>query len=131
MGHDGVTSKGPAGPVFIPGGTSSGMPNSGGCWVSLTTHAFQPIFLKKGLIVQIEFIALLSLAILSGCQADPIEKCVQAQIRAAEEVEADAVKALKQSGRTVDWMARQRPTLVQVEASARIDCLRAATGKAR
>lgn len=75
------------------------------------------------------FLIFVFVGMLVGCMYDPVEKCVKAQINVADEQEKEAAEQLKRDGRTVDWGKFGRGTATQVEARARLQCLKAASCK--
>lgn len=72
---------------------------------------------------------LIAIFTLFGCTDDPVEKCVQTQITAAMQAEKEAEERQKHNGGGVDWGKYARETPAQVEARARLQCLKAASGK--
>ena len=79
----------------------------------------------RQLVISIVFVPILLAA---GC-TDPVEKCVGAQVRVSEEREREAAERLKATGANIDWGKYSRETPEQVEARARLECLKAANGK--
>ena len=68
------------------------------------------------------------ISLLAACTDDPIEKCVSAQVKAADEREKQADTLSKITGATnFGNLIRETPT--EVEARARLQCLKAASGK--
>ena len=71
---------------------------------------------------------------LSACADDAVEKCVKSQVKVADEAEKaekEAAEKLKLEGGTIDWgkYINIRETPAQVEAKARLECLKASSGK--
>jgi hypothetical protein len=61
---------------------------------------------------------------LAACTDDPIEKCVTAQIKLAEEVAKTAANRT-----SMDWDHVKLETPKEVEARARLQCLKAGSGR--